>query len=169
MSARENGVARVAPVLGVEESDIRYLCHAYFNTDPEGNESVAARGLVAVTANELILIQGTLVRRRKSDISRLLISDIDGAHTSDNQIQLKIGEERPVIWIVKGNRMFDSQGLKGLYKMLVADGVPPWQSEVSYAFEFPRPKERSKLDRSLAPGRGTPGSTAGSTMKKPLN
>ena len=125
---QHGGQKHLAPALGLEEIDIRYLHYAFFNDQPTVDKPGAVQGMVSVTKGDLYLIKGNLSTISPGSETRVPIKDIEGLHSSEGQIQLKVGEETMVIWVVTSRNQHDEGALKDLNDLLVSDGVPAWQS-----------------------------------------
>ena len=158
----EKGVAPVlAQELGMEEANFRFFTIAFLMEANANENSRATRGIVALTNNDLYFIEGNYRNIKSGTDIRIPIARIEGMDILKKQIQLKTGEERTIVWITDSKRVHNVQGFKRFSALLVSDEVLPWQSDTRYTLPGFSTKPQSPLDRSLAPGVGTPGSTAG--------
>ena len=164
---QHGGQTQVAPVLGVEESDIRFLRYAFFMNTPPDESVDTTRGIVALTDSDLFLIEGNLRTMTSSTETRIPISDMEGLFLSD-QIQLKLGESGMVIWVVTSDPKLDLPGLDHLHDLLNAEGIPAWQCEQEYALRELRSNTNGRnLDTPPNFGQMQPIRTTGGGLTTP--
>lgn len=128
------GQKHVAPVLGVEEEDVKFLQYVFFNEDPRGERVEGTQGIVVLTDDRLVLIEGLLSTMDGTAKYVVPYQELDGVYLGKYQLQLRRGNERVVIWVVSGRPDYNGPDSRLLYRNLLEKGVPPWSSEITYLF-----------------------------------
>ena len=132
------GQKHVAPVLGVEEEEIEFVQYAYYNAEPRGERIPGTQGIIVVTEDKLVLIEGLLSTMDGTTDVTFSIAELEGVHLGKYQLQLRRGRERVVLWVVTGREDYNGPDSRRLYQMLLEKGVPPWSSEITYQFNSGR-------------------------------
>ena len=135
------GQEHVAPVLGVEEDDIKFVQYGYYHEDPRSERVPGKEGIIVLTDETLVLIEGLLSTMDGTPDVVLPVSELDGVYMGNYQLQVKRGSQRVVIWVVSGRPDYNGPDTKRLYRSLLEKGVRPWASEVTYRFSSNRSRD----------------------------
>ena len=143
MVIQHGGQKLVAPKLGVEEEEIRFLRNVFYSINPVDLRSKRTKGMLALTDDSVVLLKGSL--QNSTFDTAVSIQDIDGIHIGrgNNEIQLKLGEDRiALLFVSEGSQKYRDIPTKLLYRMLLADGVTSWESDRSYFYRSSRSRAR---------------------------
>ena len=134
MMIQHGGQKQVAPKLGVEEEKIRFLRNVVYSMNPVDYRSKRSKGILALTDDQVVFLRGSL---QDSTVDSIVpIADIDGLHIGkgNKEVQFKLGEERIAVWVIsEGDQKHRDIPSKLLYRLLLAEGVTPWESDKSYS------------------------------------
>ena len=110
------GQKHVAPVLGVEEENVQFIQYGYYNEEPRGERVDGTQGIVVLTEESLVLIEGLISTMDETPDVVLPISELDGVYRGKYQLQLKRGRDRLVIWVVSGRPDYNGPDTRRLYR-----------------------------------------------------
>jgi hypothetical protein len=141
----QSGGDDVASILGVEQSEIRFSSYCYYAEIRKLEKKTVqySQGILAFTTAQLLLSGGDLRTTSPSKEIQVPISEIEGVdlreYEPDGSLQLQViyGEYLLVIVVTSDKAWVDREGSQKLHDLLVAEGVPQWQSEQIYKEDGP--------------------------------
>ncbi len=141
LNVERNG-GPAAAIVGVSQSQIRFIGYCGFGDVPPGGnhvESNGGQGLIALTDDSLVLMAGELPNA--SVRQRIKYKDIGGVDVRHfgraRQLQILKGNVVVVMEITKNKAMIDQEGTDRAAQILRQHGVPQWQSKKYY---LPKPQ-----------------------------
>jgi hypothetical protein len=141
LNVEKNG-GSAAAIVGVSQSQIRFIGYCGFGDVPPGGnhvESNGGQGLIVLTEDSLVLMAGELPNA--SVRQRIKYKDIGGVDVKHfgraRQLQILKGNVVVVMEITKNKAMIDQEGTDRAAQILRQHGVPQWQSKKYY---LPKPQ-----------------------------
>ena len=119
----------MAPKLGVESSEIRFLSYSDFQAriEHKNRKVTAFNGVVALTDSELLLQTRHKKHLFSNDVVAIPIQEMDGVCLIDSQVHVKHGEEEIVLdFDANSSKDFAASDSFELVQRLAKFGVPPF-------------------------------------------
>lgn len=125
----------LAHIVGVDHYEVKFISYCNFAEAKRGERwsSYLRAGIVVLTEKHLVILIGDFSNDSTKEEIRLLLSDVNGVDLRKfglgRQIQLLKGEDVIVLEIKAYNVWIDRAGSEELFNLILAAGVPKWESE----------------------------------------
>ncbi|MCB1123961.1 MAG: hypothetical protein KJT03_20575 [Verrucomicrobiae bacterium] len=142
---------QLAPTLGTEAADIRFINHCIFTTVDESvsKASLEKKGIIALTDTDLFLVKGNLSSAGPDDVQQIPITSIDGIASLLSHLQIKYQDQilivRPYKWY--GDTVDWNQSWN-LFKALTAENVPVFDPSTTYGLNHVVDSRNPGVNRS---------------------